>query len=125
VVQSLDGRGEQPMTSFNKFLLSGARGGWRSALMIPSDWSLDDQRLLVGSDQFTAPHYSLYWLSLAAAPQAERAPRRPARLVGPGVSFGDVFPLTGRRAATGNHRDCRRAAVLSVHRHEGDPSTVR
>ena len=56
VVQSLDGRGEQPVTTFRKFLASGAGGGWRSVLMIPFDWSLDDQRLLVGSDQFTTPH---------------------------------------------------------------------
>ena len=72
VVQSLEGRGEQPVTTFRKFLLSGAGGRWRSVLMIPFDWSLDDQRLLVGSDQFTTPHYSLYWLSLADAPQAEK-----------------------------------------------------
>ena len=72
MVQSLDGRGGQPVTTFRKFLPSGAGGGWRSVLMIPFDWSLDDQRLLVGSDQFTTPHYSLYWLSLGDAPQAEK-----------------------------------------------------
>jgi Tol biopolymer transport system component len=73
VVRAFDGTGEQPVTTFTKFLRGGAGGVVRSSLMIPTDWSLDGARLLVNSDQFTAPYYSLYWLPLAAAPQAEKS----------------------------------------------------
>ena len=73
VVRGFDGTGEQPVTTFTKFLRGGAGGVWRSLLMVPTDWSLDGARLLVNSDQFTAPYYSLYWLPLAAAPQAEKS----------------------------------------------------
>ena len=71
-IRAVDGSDEQQVTTFTKFLRRGAGGRWRSLLMIPTDWSLDGERLLANSDQFTPPHYSLYWLPLAAAPQAEK-----------------------------------------------------
>jgi serine/threonine protein kinase/Tol biopolymer transport system component len=71
-IRTVDGGDEQQVTTFTKFLRGGVGGGWRSLLMIPTDWSLDGERLLANSDQVTPPRYSLYWLPLAAAPQAER-----------------------------------------------------
>ena len=72
MVRSFDGSGERRVTTFTKCLLAGAGGPWSSLLIVPTDWSLDDARLLANSDQLTPPHYSLYRLPLAAAPQAER-----------------------------------------------------
>lgn len=71
MVRSVDGSGQQPVTTFKPFKGSGAGGRRRSGLMAAWDWSPDGQGLLVGSDQFTPPHYSLYWLPLDAAPNAE------------------------------------------------------
>lgn len=112
VVRTVEGSGEQAVTTFTPFQGGGATALSRSKYMTVWDWTPDGQGLIVGSDQFT-PFQSLYQVPLESAPHAEAAKKLLASDTRYQLWQANVSP-NGRWIAFMAHMEASGAATIAV-----------